>query len=453
MVLGGAEEIGANCIYLELDGTGILIDAGLHPRRRDEGAFPDVEALEMRPVDLLAITHAHTDHLAGAPFVLRRFPHLRTVMSAATRDLSHIMLSNSSKLLRTDVRRTFSDDALSFYNSDQIELLRRSFEAMEYDAPLTFRGYSGRSDVQLQLHWAGHILGSAGVSVENQGFRIMHTADVQYDQQTVIRKARFPRVHADVLITEATNCATDRHNDFAGEAKKLAAFINTITSNNGSVLVPCFALGKQQEILAMLFELMKKGTIPSLPIYTGGMGVKINKLYDQYCYTEPVRRPGFEISDIPQERLRFDDLFTGAYMKHPSIVVAPSGMMNRGTMSYALATQWMTRPSFGIAFIGYQDPDTPGYQLLHSKPKTSFDFGGRSMSRSCKLERLRFSAHASLEGIVDYITDVRPSTLVIVHGETEACDLLALCVREQLPGTRVIIPRQGVSYDLKPTSH
>jgi len=453
MVLGGAEEIGANCTYLQLDGTGVLIDAGLHPRNRDGAAFPDLESLEMRPVDLVAITHAHTDHLAGLPYVVRRYPQVRTLMSFATRDLSHIMLNNSSKLLRTDVGKSFTKEQLEYYHPDQIELLRRTFEAIPYEEKTSFKGYSGAHEVDLTFHWAGHILGSAGVSLECNGLRIMHTGDVQFDAQPFIKKARFPKIHADVLITEATNCATDRPNDFTGESKKLAAFINKISVAGGSILVPCFALGKQQEMLTKLHELMLKGSIPRLPIFTGGMGVKINKVYDQYCYTDPVKVPGFEVSDIPQERLRFGDLFTGAYMKHPSIVLAPSGMMNKGTLSYALATQWVTRPSFGMAFIGYQDPDSPGHHMLYSKPNVAFDFGGRKLTRSCHLERLRFSAHASLEGIVDYITDVRPSTLVIVHGETEACDLLALCVRERLPGTRVIIPRQGVSYDIASTKH
>ena len=67
IVLGGAEEIGANAFYLEMDGTGVLIDAGLHPRHRDERAFPDLDALGQRPVDMMVITHAHTDHLGGVP--------------------------------------------------------------------------------------------------------------------------------------------------------------------------------------------------------------------------------------------------------------------------------------------------------------------------------------------------------------------------------------------------
>lgn len=197
-----------------------------------------------------------------------------------------------------------------------------------------------------------------------------------------------------------------------------------------------------------IHSLMRKGSIPHLPIYTAGMGRHISKIYDQYCYSDPMRQPGFEISDIPQERVTLDSVFTEKYFKTPSIVIAPSGMMNQGTLSYALATAWMTRPSFGIAVIGYQDPTSPGAQLMASQPGKAFEFGGRTMKRSCKLDRFRFSAHASLDGLIDFITDVKPSTLCIVHGESEACDHLALCAKERLPATRVIVPRHGQPYSL-----
>lgn len=446
IILGGAEDIGANSTYIGLDGTGIIVDAGLHPRDRGQLALPALDMLGHRSADVLVISHAHNDHIGGLPYVMRRMPHLRPLMTHATRDLSHVMLHNTGKLLKSDVTAWFPAESLAYYTRDQIELLRHAFEAIDYDVPQTIRGWNGRSDVQLTLHWAGHILGSASVALECGGLSILHTTDIQFDHQALLSKTRVPRRHVDVMITEATNCAVGVPNDHAGEAKRLAAFITSVTNENGSVLIPSFALGKTQETLRTLYGLMRRGSIPHLPIYTGGMGVRINKIYDQYCYTEPFREPGFEVSDIPQERIKFDELFNDDYLKDPAIVVAQSGMLNKGTLSHALARVWMTKPSFGIAFIGYQDPDTPGYQLSQSKPGVPFPFGTREMTRSCKVERFRFSAHASKDGLVDFITDVRPGTLCITHGAPEACDALALAVRERLPGTRIIIPTLGRPY-------
>lgn len=451
LVLGGAEEIGANCTYLGFDRTGILIDAGLHPKDRSAGAFPDVDALGLRQADALVITHAHNDHMGGLPYVMRRLPHVRAIMTHATRDLSHVMLHNTAKLLKTDIRDHLPKESLEFYKKDTIELLRHAFEAFPYEEPFDITGYSGDDTVRTSLHWSGHILGSASVLMDWKGLRVLHTGDVQFDNQSIVQKARTPRSHVDVLIMESTNGATERLNDVPHESKRLANFINTVTTANGSVLIPTFALGKTQEVLRVLWGLMQRGSIPQLPIFTAGMGLKINKIYDQYCYTEPMRQPGFEVSDIPQQRIIFDELYTGPYFKHPSIVLVSSGMMNKGTLSHALALQWMQKPNFGIAFIGYQDPDAPGYALLNSLPGVPFEFGQRTVRRVCHIERLRFSAHASLDGLLGFVMDVRPGTAVLMHGSVEACDHLALCIKERLPGTRVLIPRRGIPYRLSKT--
>jgi len=448
LMLGGAEEIGANCCYLELDGTGMLIDAGLHPRDRTVKAFPDIDLLENYPADILAITHAHTDHIGALPYVMRRLPYLRPIMTPATRDLSHVVMHNGARLLRTEVGRLFPAQWLEFFDKDVIEQLRYAFEALPYDEPLEIRGYSGRSPVVMTYHWSGHILGSASVSLECNGLRILHTADVKFDDQVVVPKARIPRTHTDVLITECTNANSDNTPLFPEESKRLAAFINGVSQNNGSVLIPCFALGKLQEMIPLLYGLMRRGSIPHMPIYTGGIGVRINKIYDQYCYSDPMKRPGFEVSDVPQERLRRGELDTGAYFKQPSIVLAPSGMMNVGTMSYQLALQWMGLANYGIAFVGYQDPTTPGYALMSSEAKKPFAFGTKNASRSCKVERFRFSGHAVREDLVQLAVDVQPSTIVITHGDTDACDRMAVELHNILPSSRIIIPQLGTRYAL-----
>jgi Cft2 family RNA processing exonuclease len=452
MMLGGAEEIGANCCYLDLDGTGVLIDAGLHPRDRSVRAFPDVDALGDRPTDVLVVTHAHTDHMGGVPYVMRRHPHLRPIMTHATRDLSHIVLHNGARLLRNEISTAFPKQWLEFYERDTVDSLRQAFEALPYDEPLRLRGYSGRSPVDLTFHWSGHILGSASVSLSVKGFSILHTADIMLLDQFVVPKARVPRHHVDVLITEATNAAAKALPTYADETKRLSAFINGIVAKNGSVLIPCFALGKLQEMVVHLYSMMRRGSIPHLPIYTGGIGVRISKVYDQYCYSEPMKRPGFEVSDVPQERLRRDELLRGDYMREPSIVLASSGMMNVGTMSHTLARQWFLRSEFGIAFIGYQDPDSPGYGLLASERTKPFNFGSTRLSRVCEVERFRFSSHASVEHLVELAEDIRPSTVVITHGDSGACESLALEIHERLPGTRIIIPQHGRSYTLHQAS-
>jgi cleavage and polyadenylation specificity factor subunit 3 len=447
-VLGGAEEIGANCCVIDLDGTSVMVDAGLHPKRRDEGAFPDMKALGDKQCDVLVVTHAHTDHMGGVPYVLRKMPWMRPIMTHATRDLSQITLHNTGKLLRKEHRDLLSGEVEEFYRNETIDHLRMAFEAIPYDDVRTMRGFNGGSDVMLSLHWAGHLLGSAGVRMECQGRSVMMTGDVHFSDQASLRGATLPRTHADVLVMECTNGLANNLNERDTEEKRLASFITHVSSAGGSVLIPVFALGKTQELLTVLYSLMRKGSIPHMPIYTAGMGVRVNKVYDHYCYSEPVRHPGFEISDIPQIRINPEELEREAFFSSPSLVVVSSGMLNQRTLSWRLAIMFARRPTFGIALVGYQDIDAPGYSLQHSTHGQKFAFGNKHVRRSCALESFRFTAHARPEELVAYVDDVQPKTLVLNHGTAEACDAIALTVLDRHPGMRVIVPRQGASYTL-----
>jgi len=202
-------------------------------------------------------------------------------------------------------------------------------------------------------------------------------------------------------------------------------------------------------MLRILYNLMRSGKIPHLPLYTGGLMKKISRVYDVHCYGVPRIRPGFEVSDIPQLPVFYDELLNGKYFRESSIVLISSGMMNKKTLSNRLAQQWFMRKNFGIALVGYQSPDSPGYSLLNSEKGKGFMFGDRKTVRQCSVGNFRFTSHAILDDLVDYIQDVKPKQLFIVHGDIEASENLAIKVSEILPGTRIAIPVTGNPYILE----
>jgi Cft2 family RNA processing exonuclease len=460
MMLGGAEEIGANSCYVNIGGTGIIIDAGLHPRRRDELAFPQMQLLGERPADAFVLTHAHTDHLGGVPYMMKFQPHVRMIATRPTRDLVEIMLRNTIKLLNVEQPEGLPKGALSLYDWAILDKFSMVFEGFKYEEDIAitprrsfYEDYAAGNgimeDVKVTLHDAGHILGSAGVLMQSHGAAIMHTGDVQFARQSLLPGASFPRHHMDILISESTNGADTSIKDSTDDRERLAAFINEISGNGGSVLLPVFALGKTQEVLNVVHKLMMAGKIPKLPMYTGGMGVRVSRVYDRYCYAVPRVEPGFELADIPQNSLVYSEMMKGKYFKEPSIVIISSGMLNVGSPSYLLAQRWMEIGSFGIGIVGYQDPSTPGYELLQSKRGEDFVMAGKVTRRKCDVQRFRFSAHSPRELLLDYIFDVRPKHLFLIHGDIEATQSMAEAVQEQLPQTSIIIPKLGSSYTVE----
>lgn len=466
--LGGTDEIGANSCHLQSGGLGITIDAGLHPRRNDITAFPSLKSLSQEGIactyDAMILTHAHTDHIGALPYLLKQYPHRRLLATRATRDLATLMLTDNAKLV---ARKRFIDvpsEDLEWYNSDFVRFFDHSCEGFLFGEEVDVESYDPTTKARVSFHPAGHILGASGVmiditkeldtstmdtpSAKSKTYSVFHTGDVCFSSQSLIPAANFPRRHVDVLICESTNAATEHLPTRTEETKRFASFINRILSENGSVLIPAFSLGRMQETITLLYQLMRRGTIPHIPIYTGGIARKVSRLYDVYTYSVPRVVPGFEMTDIPQMHYDYERLLTGDYFKEPSIVVCGSGMLDEGTTSYRLALEWMKHPNFGIAFVGYCDPTAPGYALIQSPLSKEFRLGTKSVSRSCRVEQFRFSAHADRDSLVEFILDCTPNHVFLVHGDTSAIERLGGEIKSRRPATKVYLPTTGRHYHI-----
>ncbi len=441
------DTIGANSIYLYLDGAGIILDSGMHPKKKDASIFPKYEILKDDPVDLLLVSHAHNDHLGSLPYLIKLFGHLQVFTTEPTCDLSSIILRDTAKVLKRSLVHDFPEDLLSLFKPENLEFIDKLITGRKYNFPFEFTSKTGKYPISFQFYDSGHILGSAGTEIIADGKVIFYTSDVKFSDQTVIKGAAFPKRHIDTLIIEATNASVENLPDFSTESKRLAKYINSIINSNGSILIPVFSLGKYQEILNIINNLKISCKIPNLTIYTAGLGQKINRLYDIYNYTTRRVKPGFEFTDIPVEIIKYDEALTGKYFHESSIVIVPSGMMVEGTLSFNLAKKWIRNKHFGIAFVGFLDEDSPSYSLAASEPEIEFIFGTKITRRICSVEKFRFSSHASRDEIINYITETKPSKLFITHGSYESIENLYKAVSDILPQTKIVIPLSLHRYE------
>jgi cleavage and polyadenylation specificity factor subunit 3 len=437
--LGGAGDIGASCYYLDIAGTGIVLDCGMHPRKSGTDALPRIGLLADLPVDAVLISHAHQDHLDALPFLVQSAPHVRIVSTPQTRALAELTLHNAAGILREQ----YADHpSIKPYTHQEIDLLVQSMEWRPYEERFELRGYRhyGADAVQASFHDAGHLLGSAGMLLRHGGHSIYFTGDINVTRQKILAGCTLPRDPVDTLVLECTHGATDSSTLplWSSEAKRLAREANKVFGRGGSVLIPVFALGKMQEMLATIQGLMESGAIPRVPVFTGGLGKKICMVYDKNRFVVPVTDTAIELLAMPQENIfdvqRSDDFFRG-----PCIVLAASGMVVEGTTSFALAKRWLQQKGSAIFTVGYMDPETPGYRLVQAKHGGSVQLTNTDTVRPvvCGIESFRFSAHSRREDLLSIVAALRPSRVILVHGDETAIAWMGNAILEAHPGMKV----------------
>jgi Cft2 family RNA processing exonuclease len=444
-VLGGGDEIGANSYLISINDTNIVLDAGLHPRKKGAQSFPDYESIKDKNIEHLIITHAHTDHIGSLPYFLKFFPYAKIYSTKPTLALAEIMLNNTTRILREEFDFEFDKSLISNYKEETLDIIPMIMKRCNYNEKIFLT-----ENISFEFLDAGHILGSSSILINVGGKKIFYTGDINLRNQTLIPKAELPKHKIDALISESTNCAAENYPDYKEETKRLSAFINRIINKGGSVLIPSFALGKAQELLMRVHTLMKKNQIPHVPIYYSTMSKAVNDIYDDYNYTVNRIKKGFHLSEIDFTLLKREDNNKGEFYKHPSIIIATSGMMMPRTASYIIAKQFLQRANFGIAVCGYCDPDTPGYKIKNAKPyeRIYFNMYDNGIDVKCEIGNFRFSSHSRKEEIESIIDELNPDTIIIVHGDENAINSLGSTIINKYPDKRIIAPEKNRAYKI-----
>lgn len=442
--LGGAEDIGASCIYLNISGTGIMLDCGIHPKKKGTNALPKFDLIENLPLDYVFVSHAHQDHIGALPYLIKKFPHVIIYTTPQTQEIAALTLHNAVSILEKESK----DDILEPYTHEEIDLLVKSMNAVDYNDEIDLKGIRHKSDemINVYLYDAGHILGSASILVTFKEHSIFYTGDIKLSPQSVMNGAELPSKKVNTIITETTygSISSSSIASMDEESAKFAKECNKIIRQGGSILIPVFALGKMQEILTLIYNLMKKGKLTDMPIYTGGLGPKISKVYDKSRFVVKRKEKDLELSQIEQIDL-YDIKDYQHFVRNPGIVIASSGMILENTTSYQLVKFWLKQQKFAVFFVGYIDEDTPGYQVLNSSENNKVkltDFEEEIISK-CSIERFNFPSHSTRNELLRIIQKYKPDNIILVHGEESSRDWMGYNILKSFPNSKVYAPGIG----------
>src|SRR5437868_6087913 len=279
-------DIGASGWLVEMDGHGLLMDAGVHPKREGRDSLPLYGTIKDKEVDAIAISHCHHDHVGSLPVALRYFPQAHVLMTELSYFLIERVLHNSVNVMKRQ-RDELGIKEYPLFTHDELDEIAPLFQGFKYNREIDWAAYKphqtgAASSPTLEFYDAGHALGSAGIMLRGQRETLFYTGDVCFHDQTILKGARFEGVRADVLIMETTRGNREIPPGFSRESEvaRLTAAIDRVLARKGCVLIPSFALGRTQEILALLALLMREGKIPRQPIYIGGLGRVFTEIYD-----------------------------------------------------------------------------------------------------------------------------------------------------------------------------
>ncbi len=441
--------IGANSLFIQLGDLNILVDSGLNPKQVGRVATPDFKPLRGVALDLIIITHCHLDHIGSLPVVMREHPNTPVIMTTSSRMLIERMLHNSANvMLRQKEEENISDYPL--FTHDEIDRCGKRLTGLPFGHAKHFRG--ARDEIEIIFHPAGHVAGAAAVEIHHKHRQIFITGDVLFENQRTLAGAKFPAGHFDTLIMETTRGITERPagKERLNEVNRLVTTINDTIQRGGSMLLPVFALGRMQEIFAILHDARKFGKLVPCPIYTGGLGVDLADYFDEIARkTKHVQFSRNILKDL-QVKPTPRKLVPGEEPAQKAIYIVSSGMMVERTPSYVLASGMAGYARNTIGFVGYCDPDTPGGQLLASRPGDDFLF--KAINVKCKLkakvERFELSGHADREELLEFAVQTGARSIVLTHGEPQARAWFADQLKVQLPSANVFDPVPLKTYQV-----
>lgn len=441
--------IGANSLFVQFGDLRVLIDCGLHPKKVGRAATPDLTPLRGAPLDLIVITHCHLDHIGSLPVVMREHPNTPVIMTVGSRMLIERMLHNSANVM---MRQRESENIPDYplFTHDEIERCAGRLTGLAPGHVKKFRG--ARDEIEITFHHAGHVAGAAGVEIRHKHRAVFFTGDVMFENQRTLAGAKFPAGHFDTLVTETTRGSTERPlgKERVAEVSRLVASINDTIQRGGSFLLPVFALGRMQEILAIVHDARKFGRLVSCPVFASGLGMDLADYFDEITRkTQTLQFNRALIKDLKIKPLP-RKLNPGEDPQQKALYIVSSGMMVERTPSYLLASGLLGHARNTIGFVGYCDPDTPGGHLLaaHSGDEFVFESAAVKTKIRARIDRFELSGHADREELLEFAVQTEARSIVLTHGDPPARAWFAQSLAAQLPKAKVLDPVPLQTYQV-----
>ena len=434
-----------------------MLDCGMHPKNTGEDALPNFKAIAGREIEANLISHSHQDHIGTLPVVMRRFPRVRVFMTEATAEVGNVLLHNSVNVM-TRQREEIGEMSYPLFTHRETDRASGRWRWCPLRQRISIAGERAsqreKDALTFEFFEAGHVLGSAGILVRAEGQTVFYSGDVNFDDQTIMQAAIFPEEKVDALIMECTRGDHAKPAGWTrpGEEQRFAQALVNAFDRGACVLVPVFALGKTQEVLAMLYKFRRQSRMFSgeFPIYIGGLSSKFTDIYDRSAQMTRRQLPRLQLMREVAPFILNDETVRDAPLRPGRVYALSSGMMIPKTLSNVFARRLIENPRHSIFFVGYASPQSPAGLLREAGTggEVALDPDKPPQRVRCNIEQFQFSAHATREALIEYAKKISPCKIVLVHGDPSAVEWMRATLSAELPDSEVIVPEPGVELEL-----
>lgn len=451
--LGGAGTVTGSRFLLDTGHSRVLVDVGLFQglkelRLRNRAPFP----VNPATIDAVVVSHAHLDHVGYLPVLVDQGFAGPVLATAGTAELAGIVLADSARLQEEEAdyanRRGFSkhSPALPLYTEESARRASDRFRALRYDQSVEVV-----PGVELCLRPAGHILGSATVSLtldRPTPRRLFFSGDVGRPRHPLLRPPAPPSA-ADIVVVESTY-GDRRHEDEAKALDRLARAVVQTAARGGVVVIPAFAVDRTEVVLMALRRLVAENRIPLLPVYADSpMALDVLDVYRRAIadHDPEIRADLVQLGDDPFDPGKLEQVRSPEESRRlheiigPAIIVSASGMATGGRVLHHLARR-LPDPRNTVVLAGFQAEGSRGRQLADGT-RTLKMLGRYVPVRADILQIDAFSVHADVDELLAWLRPMPdPDTAFIVHGVPAASEAL----RRRLASKRgwtAVVPTAG----------
>lgn len=428
---GAAQTVTGSQHLLEINGHRLLLDCGLYQGRRGETYARNLNfAYDPRTVDAVILSHAHIDHCGNLPNLVKNGYEGPIHATRATVDLATIMMADSGRIQESDAE--FVNKKRARRGEEPIEPLYTEADArqaadllhgIEYSQP--FEVVPG---VTVRLIEAGHILGSAAVSLEieekGRKIRFWFSGDIGRYKLPLLRDPLLPE-NADYLLMESTY-GDKAHSDPSQAFDEFQQVVARTIKRGGKVIIPAFAVGRTQELVYNLNIMMFERDVPRVPVFVDSpLAVNASDIFRRHpeCFdaetrqfVEEARHPALDFKMLTYIRSVEESKALNT-RKGPMIIISASGMAETGRILHHLRNN-IENPKNTVCIVSWQAPYTLGRRLADREKRVKI-FGEPFTVRAEVATIGGLSGHAGQNLLTDYAAAVKQTVkkVFLVHGE------------------------------------